>query len=159
MGFRRSKFRASFFLAAFLLVVARLGAQNPMGALRGSVLDSSGAAIPHATIRIVNVAQSVTARTIETDDRGEFVLASLEPALYEVTVHADGFEEQRLRVQVAVSSAREIRATLRPAPQQQTVTLDGVPPAAIDLLQTDSAVHLAVIAREDLATVPLAART
>jgi hypothetical protein len=159
MGFRRSKFRASFFLAAFLLVVARLGAQNPMGALRGSVLDSSGAAIPHATIRIVNVAQSVTARTIETDDRGEFVLASLEPALYEVTVHADGFEEQRLRVQVAVSSAREIRATLRPAPQQQTVTLDGVPPAAIDLLQTDSAVHLAVIAREDLATVPLAARS
>lgn len=149
-------------IALFLVTVGVFPvahAQSPTGVLRGTVLDSSGAAIPHSTVQIVRVARSALAQTVRTDDRGEFLFATLEPAIYELTVGANGFSDQRVQVQVAVSSVRELRVTLRPSPQQQVIMLDGGPPTALDQLQRDSAVHQTVIAREDLKVVPLAARS
>jgi len=147
-------------LAATVLVVGGLVcAQNPTGVLRGTVLDSSGAVIPHATIQVVRATQSGPVRTVQTDERGEFLFIMLDPASYELTIQANGFQDHRVDVQVVVSSVRELRVTLRPSPQQQIIMLDGGPPTALDQLQRDSAVHEGVIVREDLATVPLAARS
>jgi Carboxypeptidase regulatory-like domain/TonB dependent receptor len=145
-------------LASSLVLLCPTAAQNPLGSLRGTVFDSSGAVIPGATI-LIRDPQVGLERTAQTDGLGEFTFAALAPASYEVTIHANGFQDQRVPVRVTVSSTRELRVTLQPATQQQTIVLDGVPPTAFDQLQRDSAVHEAVITQQDLETIPLAARS
>jgi carboxypeptidase family protein len=133
-------------------------AQNPTGMLRGTVFDSSGAVIPRASV-LLRDPQSTLARTAQSDEHGGFVFVSLAPGSYELTVHANGFQDQRVDVRVAVSSSLEVRITLQPSALEQTIILDGGPATAFDFLERESAVHQTVIDRGDLETIPLAARS
>jgi hypothetical protein len=158
MALRSGRLGVTCWLAAVSLLASPSFAQNPLGSLRGTVFDSSGAVIPGAAIQLSD-RQSGFLRTTQTDGRGDFVFGTLEPGSYHVAVRANGFQDQDLDARVPVSSVRELRVTLRPSPQQQIITLDGGPLTAFDQLERSSAVQQAVIAREDLDAVPLAARS
>ncbi len=133
-------------------------AQNPMGAVRGTVQDSSGARIAGAEISISNTGKSIL-RISQSDSRGEFRVEELSPDSYQVAVTAKGFAEARAAVLVAVSGTREILITLRPKGLSEKVMVDGGASITSAPLETDSATHQAVIYRQDLAMVPLAARS
>src|ERR1051325_843931 len=61
------------------------------GSIQGTVLDSSNAAIPRATVTATNVATGI--ETIrQTTDAGVYALTPLAPGVYRVTVALDGFE-------------------------------------------------------------------
>lgn len=63
------------------------------GALRGTVVDSSGAVVPHATVVVRNSSIGLT-RNVQASSDGTFEAASLPPAAgYIVSVTASGFAE------------------------------------------------------------------
>jgi len=143
---------------ALLVCVNPLQGQTPFGSLRGTVLDTSGAAIPAAEITVRNAARSFQ-RTLRSDARGEFRLEALSPDAYEITAIARGFARAQADVVVAVSSTREVTITLHPAATKETIAVDGNNSITTAPLDTSSAVHQAVIYHQDLETIPLAARS
>ena len=152
------------FLAFFLLLAAcaifpaSLFAQNPLGTLRGTVQDSSGARIAGAGISASNSEKSLI-RAVQSDARGEFQVEQIPPGSYLVSVSAGGFTAARAKVVVAVSSVREITITLRPKSVSEKITVDGGASITTAGLETQSATHQAVIYRQDLEAIPLAARS
>src|ERR1700689_576732 len=110
-------------LCLFLLPCALL-AQNPRGALRGTVQDLSGGRISSAKI-VVQAKESVLRRETACTDRGEFRLDDLVSGAYQVTVSAAGFAEVSSDVQVNISSVQEMTVVLRPQTVQQTVNVPG----------------------------------
>ena len=79
-------------MALCLLSTLVARAQNPLGAIRGIVLDTSGARVPSASITVRNNEKSLV-RQSQSDPQGEFVLENLVPGSYELTVNASGFAE------------------------------------------------------------------
>src|SRR5487761_2018557 len=67
-----------------------LFAQSSSAQISGIVLDSSGAAIPGAAVKLVNE-QNAGERTTITNQVGSFVFPSLPPGTYDLSISAQGF--------------------------------------------------------------------
>ena len=83
-------------LLAFLLAlgsVHTLAAQST-GAIRGTVNDTTGAAIPGATVTIVNPATGLT-RTQQSNEAGVFVFPDLPIGAYTISTVKTGFQTQK----------------------------------------------------------------
>jgi hypothetical protein len=160
-------FRAEYLLvlssiAAFLclfLLPFESAAQNPRGTLRGNVEDASGGRIPSVKI-VVQVAGSTFQREAVSDDRGEFRIDNLVPGTYHIAATANGFAEARSDVKVVISSVQEITVILKPQAVQQIVSVQGQASSiTTQPIDVASAVHQTAITRQDLDTIPLAARS
>jgi hypothetical protein len=79
-----------FFVALFV-AVNYCDAQNITGRIVGTVTDSSGAAVPDATVTIVNESTRAT-RKITADNSGHFVADQLVAGTYTVTGESTGFK-------------------------------------------------------------------
>jgi len=145
-----------YLLCGVFLPVCR--AQNPLGSIRGTVVDASGARIVGAEISVRSAATAFT-RTIQSDARGEFLLEALPPGSYEISAGAKGFVQARSDVTVAISSAREVNIDLHPAGPKVEIVVGGTGSITSAALDTSTAVHQAIIYRQDLETIPLAARS
>jgi Carboxypeptidase regulatory-like domain/TonB dependent receptor len=144
-------------LAAALVTTCM--AQNPRGTLRGLVQDAAGGRIASAKITLNNAPLAITRET-QTDDRGDFHFEELPADSYVLTVSAAGFADARSKVEVAISSVRQVTVTLQPKSVREQVEVKArTPSITTQPLDTASAVHQAVISRQDLETIPLAARS
>lgn len=157
---RRLDFHTILVVALFLLFSRpSLWAQDPNGALRGEVEDTSGARIARATVTVA-VADASLTREALTNSRGEFRIEGLLPGQYRVTVNANGFTAAVDEVNVAVSQVRDLSVTLKPksVPVQVEVpeTASSITTESID---TASAVHGGVVTGSDLMTTPLSSRS
>jgi hypothetical protein len=142
-----------------LLLPSESRAQNPRGTLRGTVRDSSGGRIPSVKI-VVQASESTFQREAASDDRGEFRIDDLVPGTYRVVASAKGFAEARSDVKVIISSVQEIAVTLKPESVEQTVNVQGQASSiTTEPIDAASAVHQTAITRQDLDTIPLAARS
>jgi hypothetical protein len=147
-------------LILFLLSLCQTAAaQNPRGALRGTVEDSSGARVPGTKI-VIQARQLAGERTAFSDQRGEFRVEDLPPGNYRVVANALGFAPASADVIVVVSEVRDIAILLEPEGLTQRVSVttqaSSITTEAIDLA---SAVHQGAISSQDLATLPLAHRS
>lgn len=158
----RFAFRGQALLVLSIILAfypSTLGAQNPLGALRGTVLDASGGRVPAARV-VVTAANSAIQREAKSDGSGEFRMDDLLPGSYHITVQAQGFADSSSEVKITVSSVREITVTLKlQALQQETITLDGDQSITTQPIDAESAVHQTIITSQDLNTIPLAARS
>src|SRR5689334_22166668 len=78
-------------LLCFIVIAACVG-QTTNARLDGTIQDQSGAVVPGAKIEAVN--NSTQARAEATaDSSGNFVLPTLAPGLYTVSVEAPGFRK------------------------------------------------------------------
>jgi hypothetical protein len=144
---------------ALLLSPCVLLAQNPRGALRGTVQDLSGGRVPSAKIVVV-AEESTFRREASGNDRGEFRIDDLVPGNYRVTVSAGGFAEAASEVHVNVSFVQEMTVILRPQAVQQIVNVQvQVSSITTQQMDTASAVQQAIITSHDLDTIPLPARS
>ena len=153
------KFRFVALFASVVLLAWSALAQNPMGALRGTVLDANGGRIVSAQVAVTDAAKSLR-REIRTDERGEFRIEDLLPGSYNLSVNAKGFAEARSVVTVAVSSVQTVTVLLHPQSVSEKVLVKGTAESiTTEPLDTASAVHQAVVYRQDLQNIPLASRS
>src|SRR5258708_256878 len=90
---------------AFLVV-----AQTNRGGISGPVRDQSGAAVPSATVVIINSGTNAP-RRLTTSDKGTFILENLEPVTYRIEVSAQGFKKAVLEA-VKVDTSTVVSANL-----------------------------------------------
>jgi outer membrane receptor protein involved in Fe transport len=115
-------------LVAFALTIfagATTFAQTFRGTILGSVTDSSGAAVPGATVTIKNVDTGLV-RTVTTSDDGSYSAPELPIGNYSVNVEKPGFKVGVVTgIKVEVSSERRVDVTLQPGQLAQTVEVQG----------------------------------
>jgi len=80
----------SIFIMTMALGSALCWAQD--SSITGSVRDASGAAIPHATVTITNNQQAF-ARSVLTNDSGDYLVPGLPAGTYNINVKAEGFQQ------------------------------------------------------------------
>ena len=115
----------SQFLLLFLVAGMAAIAQTNDGTVSGTVTDSSGAAVPNATVTIHNTANG-TDQTEKTSGDGYYRLAQVLPGYYNLTVSAPGFKkEERTGIQVLVGTTSSNNVTLAIGSTNETVTVSG----------------------------------
>jgi len=82
-------------LVCYALAGSALYAQTSFGRISGSVTDASGAAIPNATIKIIDT-ETQTARTVETDASGFYTVTNLPVGPYTLEAGQKGFQTKQL---------------------------------------------------------------
>ncbi|MGH9523104.1 MAG: carboxypeptidase regulatory-like domain-containing protein, partial [Terriglobales bacterium] len=125
-------------------------AQVLYGSLTGNVTDSSGAAIPNATIEALNTGTGAK-QTVSTDTSGTYRFNALQAGTYKVTITAKSFAAKVFDgVNIANNIVRRADAQLGVAAEQQNVTVTGEAP----VLQTDKADVHSNISRQEVEALP-----
>lgn len=138
----------------YLLVAVSLQAQIIKGTFVGTVMDSSRAAIPGATITVRNLATNVVATTV-TDSVGNFTLPFLDEGLYSVQVEHAGFKAtEEASVKLDIAAKVRVDFTLEVGSASEVVTVSGATP----LLQTDTSTVSMNLTGEKLDQLPLLGR-
>ncbi len=121
-------------LVLLLLSAAPVSAQQVSATLFGTVTDPAGAAIPEATVTALNPATG-RAVSVTTQTDGTYVIPSLRPADYTITVEKTGFDksqqtgvtlvvnqQSRLDIQLKVGTVSTIVEVTSAAPLVETGT-------------------------------------
>ena len=91
-------------LLALVLPPAAAG-QILYGSLTGTITDQTGGALPGAKIDITNPSTGVV-RSVVTDERGNYLVADLQPGTYDITIDLAGFRPVEHKGTVVVSNSR-----------------------------------------------------
>lgn len=83
-------FKISMITTVILVLFMAVFAQGD-GRIAGTVTDATGAIVPGATVSVTNEATGET-RTTTSSDSGTFLVVSLKPSSYTVSVAANNFE-------------------------------------------------------------------
>src|ERR1700712_5968379 len=84
--------RASFLLVFVCIFASIAFGQGTTSRLVGVVLDSSGAAVPNATVRLTNEGTAAAFTTV-TGSSGTYSFEAVQSGKYTVTVEAAGFRK------------------------------------------------------------------
>jgi hypothetical protein len=123
MRFRHWALRAGLALVALALIGSPALAQETTGSVEGTVIDSSGAPVPGAAVKIEGGAVN---RTGSSDMRGRYLLAELPPGTYKVSATLAGFGPGVAeRVQVAIGKAVTVNFSLKVGGMAEEVTVTG----------------------------------
>jgi hypothetical protein len=109
-----------------------LFSQQNVATLLGRVTDPSGAVIIDATIVVANQETGVEA-TSATNEAGNYVVPSLPPGTYGVTVESAGFKRAESEVVLQIQQQRRLDFTLELGQVTETVSVSAEAP----LLVTD----------------------
>ncbi|HLK18799.1 MAG TPA: TonB-dependent receptor [Bryobacteraceae bacterium] len=138
-------------LALLLLVVfGRLDAE-PDGRLSGVILDASLASVPDALVTVVNE-DSGLRRITTTQPDGTYVVSSLQPGSYKVTIRKPGFRTM-IRFGVKLTESQPARADFKLiiGSVQETITVEGSAP----LFNTEEASVSTVMGRDEVEHLPI----
>lgn len=117
-----------------LLDVSPVYAQSrASGEIRGTVLDTSGAAVPGAAITIQNMDTGVITK-LTSDNTGVYDAASVEPGTYTVTFEKEGFKRLVKSDIILHVEAITINGTLQVGTVSQQIEVKGGAP----LVQTET---------------------
>ncbi|MGA2965621.1 MAG: TonB-dependent receptor [Terriglobales bacterium] len=143
--FHSGIFRIS--LVALILVASLAWAQDAStGALRGTVLDTQGAAITNADIVAIRVETGIRYHAA-TDSAGRFAVDMLPPGQYSLRAEAEGMSpEISPPVRVEIGAAALVTFKLKVAGPKETITVSDAPrtvemdPSALSALVDDRAI-------------------
>ena len=128
--------------------------QTNQGRILGTVTDQSGGAMVGATVTVADT-QRGTARTLTTDDSGEYNAPNLTPGTYTVRAEAKGFKAlERPNILLEVGHEIRVDLTLQPGEQTQTVTVT----EAVPLVETTNATLGGTLSHESIIDLPLNGR-
>ena len=116
-----SRTGAASLLAALLFLCAVVSAHAQGAAsIGGTIVDSSGSAIPEASVKVTNV-ETGAARTLVTDEAGRYEASLLEVGNYEVSAEKTGFEPSQARLALVLGQRAAVDLTLSVAGLTQNV--------------------------------------
>jgi hypothetical protein len=113
---------AASFLLLFVFGVASVACgQSTFGSVRGTVQDSTGAAIP-GTQLVLHSTDENSDRTVSTDSSGNFVFENVKAGKYSLRAHRDGFADTVVSG-ISVEARQDLRipTTLNVAAEATTV--------------------------------------
>src|SRR5687767_3890196 len=141
--------------AVLLLAGAEAAAQEFRATVRGQITDSSQAALPGATVNVVNQ-QTNEVATATTNEQGSYTIPFLRPGTYTMTVEMSGFQKYtRTAMTLQVGQTAEVNVTMPVAGVAETVTVSSEAP----LLETSRADRGTVIDSARIAELPLQSRS
>ena len=146
--------RTSLLGPCSVLLIGTAACAQSTATLAGTVKDLTGAVLPGATVLLHNNGTGAD-RIISSDGAGEYVLPSLAPGDYRISVTAPGFSSYLVRSYVLqVDQKATLDVPLAPAGTGQTVEVEGTAPA----LQTETITVGQVIDARTVQEVPLNGR-
>ncbi len=161
-GFTSARFISVRFMSALLflfLIVPYTIAQNPDGALAGTIRDSSGARISGAQVSLTSAALGVS-RSTTSNNLGEFRLEALLPGDYQLQVAATRFAASHSAVKITVGTVSTVSIVLKPEVAAQSVQVEARGESVTSqTIDTTSSVEQSVITAKDLVSLPLASRS
>lgn len=129
------KTKLSLSVSLALLLASGLFAQTFRGAISGTVVDASGAAVPETLIRLQNDATGLNRETTTTA-AGAFNFPDLPLGFYTLTFTKPGFQSTKVdKVEVAVSRVTNLPVTLAVSSQATTVEISATA-AALETTST-----------------------
>jgi hypothetical protein len=152
----RMKSCQALFSAALLLALASgAAAQEFRATVKGQVVDTSGAALPGATVTVRNQ-ETGEVGTAVTNGEGNYTLPFLRPGLYSVAVEMSGFQKfTHADMRLEVSQVAVINAKLGVGGLTESVNVSAEAP----LLETSNANRGTVIDQARIAELPLQSRS
>jgi hypothetical protein len=128
--------------------------QQETATILGTVTDGTGAIVPGASVTVTNVQTNISLTT-QTDARGAYVVPSLKPGEYSLTVEISGFQKTvRSGVVLQVAQVARIDLTLQTGQLSETVEVVGSSP----ILETQTSSRGAVIDQKQIVELPLNGR-
>ena len=129
-------------------------AQTAAGSIVGIVTDHGGNVVAGAQATVLNKATN-QALNATTNGSGYYSFPLLQPALYQITIHANGFKEYiRDNIQLDVANTLTVDVTLDVGQVTQSVTVTDQPP----LLETQTSSLGEVIPNKSVVNLPLNGR-
>jgi hypothetical protein len=114
----------AFLAFTSLLLIAPARAQSIYGSIFGTVTDSTGAAVPNATITVKDEAKG-TVVTTTTNASGDYNVPHLIPDLYDLRVSAKGFKVFEAKgIQIETDTAPRIDPILQVGGGAETITVN-----------------------------------
>ncbi len=139
---------------AILVMSLSLFAQVNTGRIVGTVTDQSGGVIAGAMVAVTNVDTGV-ARSLITDDAGEFSAPNLNAGKYSVRASATGFQAfERQNIELEVGKDVRIDVQLTPGQVNQTITVS----ESVPQLDTTTATVTGTLNTQTIADIPLNGR-
>jgi hypothetical protein len=143
------------FLSAFVLMsFATASGQQDMGAVTGTVRDTSGAVLPGVRVTATELATGVTTVTT-TDADGLYTLPALKIGQYRVSAELSGFK-RALSDALQISAQSRVRVDLRL--ELGVMTEDVLVTAGAPLLQTETSSLAHVLREDEIKELPLNGR-
>jgi hypothetical protein len=119
--------------------------------MRGTVSDSSGAVIPHASVSLTDIGTNVSQRAV-SNDHGLYVFTALRASNYRMLVEAPGFGPvKKPGIVLAVNQQTTLNVALAPAAANASVAVESVPV----LLDADNATLGTDVGEKYLTQIPL----
>ena len=144
------------FSIAFGLALTVLSAlaQTTTGSIVGLVTDSTGAAVPNASVTVTRVDTGNATKTT-TNISGNYVVTPLQPGPYSVTVEAQGFKKSvSAGITLNVQDRLPVNVTLEVGQITETVEVQGTAAP----LQTDTSYLGQVVDSQKIVDLPLNGR-
>jgi len=136
------------------LVCRTLPAQTFFGSVVGTVTDATGAAVPDASVTLINNGTSER-RTGQTETSGAYRFVNLVPGAYRLEIEKTGFRRlTRDPIQVEVQATLRIDASMQVGEVTQTLEVS----AATPLLQTENSSLSQVVEGRTVQDMPLNGR-
>jgi hypothetical protein len=154
--------RPSSSLPALFLVLSLVAALNvpvygqaETGTIYGSVTDPTGAVVPGATVRLIDIDRGIKIE-VATGNSGFYALASVRPGHYQMEVEKAGFKLLRLTgITVNVQDNLEQNFKLALGSASETITVEA---SAVNVNTTDGTVST-VVDRQFAENLPLNGRS
>jgi Carboxypeptidase regulatory-like domain len=144
------RFARRWLLTTLLLSNIAL-AQRDLGTVTGTITDASGAAVPNATVTILEGATGLSYTTTSSES-GSYSRPALKPGTYTITVQAPGFQKAQQK-DVVVNPGAPTAANISLQVGNATETVEVT--AAAPLLQTESPVIGANLNAAQMAQLPM----
>lgn len=150
-----NKIRLTKCSLALLLGAVIVQGQGLTGSITGSIADQSGAAVPEAEVRLLNV-QTNQSRTVKSDGNGDFVFTQILPGTFRLIVTAKGFKRYEQTDVVLTATERLVVSRIELQVGELTQTVEVQAEAA--RLQTQSAERSGLISTDQTENIPLKGR-
>jgi hypothetical protein len=150
-GVRWQLIRFCLLVLTFTLGLIPCYGQIVNASLFGTVADTSGAVVPDATVAVREQSTSFTAKST-TDSTGSYILLSLRPGVYDVTVGKAGFKTSVISgIALLVDQKAQLDLQLQVGDVATRVDVVGVSP----IVDTSTASIGSVIGEKDVTDLPL----
>jgi hypothetical protein len=143
-----------FSVILFLSCSLALKAQSTYGTLTGTVTDMSGAAVPGATVTLINKA-TAEKQAQDTGDTGLYSFVNLNPGEYRLVAEKTGFKQvNRENLVILVQQTARVDITLPIGQATETVTVT----SDVPLLQSETSSLGQVVEERNADELPLNGR-